>query len=187
MSLSHLPPARVAAHCALAVLTLCGTAPAPALAGVDDHLVLPLHVAGADLEAANPALLAARRYATFWHTGEPRYAEAALAPDFLDRTLPPGRTQGRQGPLQASLAFRAAVPDLSAELEDVVIAGDRVSVRLRFHGHFTGHFGTAAGAGQAIDFQAFDLYRIAEGRIAENWHLEDNLGLMQQMGLAARQ
>jgi hypothetical protein len=40
-----------------------------------------------------------------------------------------------------------------------------------------------ARAGQAIDFQAFDLYHVVDGRIAENWHLEDNLTLLQQMGL----
>lgn len=63
------------------------------------------------------------------------------------------------------------------------MAGDRVSVRLHFRGHFTGQFGTVQGAGQAVDFAAFDLYRVEDGRIAENWHLEDNLTLMQQLGL----
>ncbi|MDB5988637.1 MAG: hypothetical protein JWQ10_40, partial [Herbaspirillum sp.] len=37
--------------------------------------------------------------------------------------------------------------------------------------------------GQIIDFQAFDLYRVADGRITDNWHLEDNLTLLQQMGI----
>jgi hypothetical protein len=117
----------------------------------------------------------------FWNTGDPALAQQALAPDFIDRTLPPGRA-GVNGPLQAS-AFRTAVPDLKAEATHIVPNGDQVSVRLHFTGHFTGQFGEVQGQGQAIDFQAFDLYHVVDGRIAENWHLEDNLTLLQQMGL----
>lgn len=126
---------------------------------------------------------AARRYAAFWNTGDPALAKQALSPDFMDRTLPAGREQGVNGPLQASKGFRAAVPDLKAEITDMVVDGDRVAVHLHFSGHFTGTFGATQGKGQAIDFRAFDLYRVADGRIAENWHLEDNLTLLQQMGI----
>jgi predicted ester cyclase len=129
-------------------------------------------------------LLAARRYATFWNTGEDRYARAALASDFIDRTLPPGRAQGVQGPLDASAFVRKAIPDLRADAEQMIVAGDRVVVHLRFHGHFSGQWAGKQGRGQAVDFIATDIYRIAGGRIADNWHLEDNLSLMQQLGLA---
>ncbi len=99
----------------------------------------------------------------------------------MDRTLPAGRAQGIAGPLQASKFFRTAVPDLSAEIVQMVVAGDRVSVQYRFRGHFSGRFGDVTGKGQAIDFTAFDIYRVHQGRIAENWHLEDNLQLMKQL------
>lgn len=132
---------------------------------------------------ADPVVDAARTYAAFWNTGDPSLAVKALAPDFIDRTLPAGREQGVNGPLQASKSFRAAVPDLRAEATHIVPHGDHVSVRLHFTGHFTGQFGATQGQGQAIDFQAFDLYHVVDGRITENWHLEDNLTLLQQMGL----
>jgi len=150
----------------------------PAIAA--DPLPVPQHLSGADAMA--PQALAARRYGAFWNSGDERFAREALAPDFTDRTLPPGRPQGVAGPLAASKAFRTAVPDLTATIEDMVVAGDRVSARYRFQGHFTGQFGARRGTGQTIDFQAFDLYRIADGRITENWHLEDNLTLLRQLG-----
>ena len=157
---------------------------ASANATAAESLPVPLHVAVAGTEAQVAAsVLAARRYAAFWNTGDVTYATASLSPGFVDRTLPAGRPQGTAGPLQASKTFRGAVPDLTAEIQDMVVAGDRVSVHLRFKGHFTGRFGDIAGTGQAIDFQAFDLYRVENGQITENWHLEDNLGLMQQMGI----
>lgn len=139
-----------------------------------------------DTVQSRAAVLAARRYAALWTTGDPAYARAALAADFADRTLPEGRAQGLAGPLQASKGFRAAVPDLKVEIADLVAAGDRVALRLHFTGHFTGRFGDAQGRGQRVDFQAFDLYRIENGRIAENWHLEDNLSLQRQLGVLAR-
>ena len=132
---------------------------------------------------ADPVTDVARTYAAFWNTGDPALAQKALAPDFIDRTLPAGREQGVNGPLQASKGFRTAVPDLKAEATHIVPNGDMVSVRLHFTGHFTGKFGEVQGQGQAIDFQAFDLYHVVNGRIAENWHLEDNLTLLQQMGI----
>lgn len=131
--------------------------------------------------------LAARRYYAFWNTGEERYAKAALAPDFTDRTLPVGRAQGPEGPLAASRFFRTAVPDLKAEVEEMLLVGDRVIGRLHFTGHFTGTFGSGAdakqGDGRAIDFIATDIYRISGGKITDNWHIEDNLTLLKQMGV----
>jgi predicted ester cyclase len=59
-------------------------------------------------------------------------------------------------------------------------------VHYRFHGHFTGQWAGKQGQGQAVDFIATDIYRIADGKIADNWHIEDNLTLMQQLGLVAR-
>jgi predicted ester cyclase len=74
-------------------------------------------------------------------------------------------------------------PDLSCAIEQMIVAGDRVVVHLRFRGHFTRHFGQNQGHGQTINFIATDIYRIADGHIAENWHIEDNLTLQQQLGL----
>jgi predicted ester cyclase len=134
--------------------------------------------------------LAARRYYAFWDTGDVLYAKSVLAPDFVDRTLPAGRPQGPDGPVFASRNFRAAVPDLHVQVEEMLIVGDRVIGRLRFTGHFTGTFGDGAAArqgdGRAIDFIATDIYRIANGRIVENWHLEDNLTLLQQLGAVSQ-
>ena len=126
--------------------------------------------------------LAARNYYTFWHTGDSRYAKAALAPEFKDLNLPEGRTQGPEGPLQASAQFRTAVPDLQVEVVEMMVVGDKVIGQLHFTGHFTGEFNGKKGQGQTVDFSAVDIYRIARGKIIENWHLEDNLSLLKQLG-----
>jgi predicted ester cyclase len=143
----------------------------------------------ADTRLSKPELesltLAPRRYDTFWHTGDERLAKAALSPAFVDHTLPKGRPQGTAGPLLASKTFRAAVPDLTCEVEQMLVAGDRVTAFLHFRGHFTGTFGGHAGQGQTVNFMAVDIYRVQNGLITEDWHLEDNLTLMQQLGVVA--
>lgn len=138
---------------------------------------------GLPKDQAEAQIMAARRYATFWTTGEEALARAALAPDFMDRTLPPGRAQGVAGPLAASKAFRAAVPDIHCSVDQMIVSGNRVVAHLHFTGNFTGIFNGAHGKGQKVDFIATDIYRIANGRIAENWHIEDNLTFLQQIGV----
>lgn len=167
---------------ALLALSLLAAAPAHAATS----LPMPARLSGAHADAK--VVLAARRYAAFWQSGDPALARLALADDFMDRTLPAGRPQGLAGPLQASQLFHAAVPDLQVAIEDMLVAGSRVTLRLHFTGHFTGVFptpqGPLQGQGQAIDFQAFDLYQVnAQGRISANWHLEDNLTLLRQLGV----
>jgi predicted ester cyclase len=143
----------------------------------------------ADAGLSKPALealtLAPRRYDTFWNSGDERLAKVALSRNFIDHTLPKGRAQGPEGPLMASRAFREAVPDLSCEVEQMIVAGDRVTTFLHFRGHFSGTFNGHAGQGQAVDFLAVDLYRVADNTITEDWHLEDNLTLLRQLGAVA--
>lgn len=124
----------------------------------------------------------AREYATFWNTGDESLARDALAVNFIDKTPPEGRKQGPEGAILASRAFRAAVPDLRCEVEQMIISGNRVVSHLHFYGTFSGTFGKLKGKGQKIDFIATDIYDIREGKIAANWHIEDNLTLMKQLG-----
>jgi predicted ester cyclase len=111
-------------------------------------------------------------------------AEAGPREKFTDRTLPPGRPQGPEGPAFASRQFRAAVADLKVVLEKVIVAGDYVTVHMSFTGHFTGKLGQTQGKGQPIDFIATDLVKVEDGRITDNWHIEDNLTLLKEMGIA---
>jgi len=154
-----------------------------AVASGEDTLPTPMRIilsAGQE-QTAQPVILAARRYAAFWNTGDARDAEAALAPTFVDRTLPTGRPQGLDGVLEASKNFRAAIPDLRAEIEELLVVDDRAVVRYLFTGHFTGTFKDLKGDGHEISFRAVDIYRVQNGQISDNWHLEDNLSLMHQI------
>ena len=146
-----------------------------------DDLIVATTIPAAQRDAA---LRVAKAFYQFWNTGEDALLKAAIAPSFTDHTLPPGRPQGPDGPSFASKNFRVAVPDLSVEVKKMVMADDYVTVHMEFKGHFTGSFGRRKGQGQAIDFIATDLLKVTDGRITDNWHIEDNLTLLSQMGVA---
>jgi predicted ester cyclase len=146
-----------------------------------NELVVAAPIPNAQREAT---IKAVRAFYDFWNTGDEALLKEAIAPNFTDHTLPPGRPQGPEGPAFASRKFRAAVPDLKVTVEKMIVAGDYVTVHMSFTGHFTGRFGQTQGKGQPVPFIATDLVKIENGRITDNWHIEDNLTLLQEMGVA---
>jgi predicted ester cyclase len=176
-------------HTFIALTLFAGTAPA---AQVSDSTALAMTRLQEQIVAKDitPVRLAALlkpvdAFYGFWVNGSPVLLARAIGSDFVDHTLPPGRPQGPSGPAQASKGFLTAVPDLKVAVVQRLVVDDRVISHLRFAGHFTGTFMGHAGAGQPVDFIATDILRVRDGRITDNWHLEDNLTFLQQIGMAA--
>jgi predicted ester cyclase len=166
----------------MAALSITLATPALAAGAVDiNELVVATSIPESQRDAT---VKAARTFYEFWNTGDEADLKRAIAPTFTDHTLPSGRPQGPEGPAFASRQFRAAVPDLAVTVEKMIVAGDYVTVHMKFTGHFAGKFGQTQGKGQPIEFIATDLVKVENGRIADNWHIEDNLTLLQQMGVA---
>jgi len=166
----------------IAMLGLSLGAPAALADGVKiDELIVASPMPDAQRAST---VRAATAFYEFWNTGDAALLKTALAPNFTDRTLPPGRPQGPEGSAFASQHFRAAVPDLKVEVRKMIVAGDYVTVHMNFTGHFTGKFGAVQGTGQPLAFIATDLIKIENGLVTDNWHIEDNLTLLQQMGVA---
>jgi predicted ester cyclase len=161
---------------ALVALTLSLSTPVFAAESIKiNELVVAAAIPDAQRDATMKAV---RAFYDFWNTGDEALLQEAIAPTFTDHTLPPGR------PAFASRRFRAAVPDLKVTVEKMIVAGDYVTVHMSFTGHFTGKFGQMQGKGQPVPFIATDLVKIENGRITDNWHIEDNLTLLQEMGVA---
>src|SRR5258705_3759516 len=113
------------------------SAPA-AISDLVDHsagLVVPasVHTAtGADLAKTRTVVHTAQLIYTFWNTGDTTFLDQAGSPDFRYNTLPTGRPHGPAGPIAASAAFRTAIPDLTCQLADLYVTGDRFTPRLAF-------------------------------------------------------
>jgi predicted ester cyclase len=77
--------------------------------------------------------------------------------------------------------IRRAFPDAHWTLEEVLEDGDRVIGRWTFHGTHTGPFANLAPTGREVTYPIIAIYRIENGRIAEDWHVFHALGLWQTL------
>ena len=133
-------------------------------------------------EATN-LLNAGKMFYAFWNTGKEQYLSQAVSQDFFDNTLPNGRPQGYKGILFASKNFRIAVPDLRCSVEDMIITKDKIVCRQIYTGHNTGPVNGHPASGHAIKFFAIDILHVRNGKVYEDWHLEDNLTFLQEAGV----
>jgi steroid delta-isomerase-like uncharacterized protein len=136
--------------------------------------------------AANQALVR-RWYEEFINAHDVDALDELLAPDFQGHFLSGAPGRGKDELKQIDGAMFAAVPDLHVTIEDMIVEGDRVAVRYSSQGTHTGDgLGTPA-TGNAFEGTGMDIFRIANGKIAERWAEMDFTGLMHQVGALPRE
>ena len=108
--------------------------------------------------------------------------DAIVAEAFVDHNPGPGQAPGREGLKQVFMLFQAAFPDLQIEVDNLVAEGDQVVSRQTARGTNTGDFSGSRANQKHVTFIAIDEHRVVNGKIVESWHLEDQLGLMVQLG-----
>jgi predicted ester cyclase len=98
-----------------------------------------------------------------------------------DPSLPP--MQGMEGAKQLGSLFHNAFPDARIVLDNLAAEGDRVGAHFTFSGTHTGSFLDLPPTGKRVAVQGAGLFRVVDGKLAENWVNFDALGLMQQLGV----
>jgi steroid delta-isomerase-like uncharacterized protein len=110
-------------------------------------------------------------------------ADAYVAQDYLDHGAVPGQGPGLEGAKRQRWAmYFATIPDLHATIDDMVAEGDKVSVRFTVTGTQVGELAGIPPTGRRFDVGAMCIYRIAGGKVAEQWEQVDWLSLMRQLG-----
>jgi steroid delta-isomerase-like uncharacterized protein len=108
-----------------------------------------------------------------------------LTPDFKRYdvfNLFPLRT-GVDGVNQHMSQIFAAFPDFWVEVVEILAAeGDRVILRYIGHGTFTGELFGIRGTGKPVSWQAINIYRFENGKVAETWQHMDSLAILRQIG-----
>jgi steroid delta-isomerase-like uncharacterized protein len=105
------------------------------------------------------------------------------APDHIDHTLPPGLPVGPEGTRQAIAMTLAGFPDLHVKIEDMIAEGDKVVTWFTTHGTQQGVLGSIPPTGKQVAVSTIEITRIADGKIVEDWGIDDRLGMLQQLGL----
>ena len=114
-------------------------------------------------------------------------------PDIIDEVYAPDMVwhdpgleiRGTQEAKQFIAGYKTAFPDLDVTLEDEIAEGDKVVSRWTIRGTHQGEtedFGPATG--KHMELKGISISRIQDGKIVEEWNSYDNLGVLQQLGLA---
>jgi steroid delta-isomerase-like uncharacterized protein len=107
--------------------------------------------------------------------------EECIAADMVEHT--PGLSSGATGLRQDFEGFFSAFPDMQVTIDDLVAEGDKVAARYSWTGTHQGVFNDIPATGKQVIVTGLDLWRLREGKCIEHWNQEDNLGLLQQLGV----
>jgi len=69
--------------------------------------------------------------------------------------------------------IRRGLPDFHVSVEDQIAADDRIAVRFVGSGTHTGSFDDEAPSGRTVTVYGTTIFRIADGRIVEDWEALD--------------
>jgi len=80
-------------------------------------------------------------------------------------------------------AYFTAFPDLHITTDDLIAEGDKVTKIWTAHGTHKGELMGIPATGKPIAVKGIEVFRLADGKIAELWASMDNLGMLQQLGI----
>jgi predicted SnoaL-like aldol condensation-catalyzing enzyme len=81
--------------------------------------------------------------------------------------------------------FRASFPDVHMEIVELIAEGDKVVGRFTCSATHLGAWLGQAPTGRRFErVDEVSIFRFRDGKIVQVWSLEDNLGRLQQLGLA---
>ena len=107
-----------------------------------------------------------------------------IAPNHIDHAAAAvGLPVGPEGSRQAIGMMLTAFPDMHVTIEDMIAEGDKVVFRMTLRGPQQGAFGSIPPTGKQVAVSTIDIVRIEGGKIAEEWGIDDMLGMLQQLGV----
>ena len=129
-------------------------------------------------EEANKAL--ATRFYEVFNSGKVDNLDDFVSQDYSQHSI--GLPPGLAGVKMFMGAFHAGFPDAKLVVEDLLADGDRVIGRWVVTGTQTGELLGIPASGKAVSITGIDIWRVADGRLAEHWDNWDQMGMMQQIG-----
>jgi len=134
------------------------------------------------MSLANEAL-ARRVVDEIWNGGNLDLIEELYAEDFVCHVEPEDDWVGRAGVRDAVNLVRGTLSDYEERIDDVVVDGDKVALRIMVTGTYDASGSADDGAsGRRVSTLAVLIYRVADGQIAEQWEVVNMLGMFRQLG-----
>jgi steroid delta-isomerase-like uncharacterized protein len=110
---------------------------------------------------------------------DPSMAEEVFDPQFVTN----GLLVGVEGPRTTVLRRLTGFPDVTTVIEDIVGVDETVVVRVLWRGTHTGEYGGVPATGRQVEVRVISMWRFRDGKVVDNWTIQDQFSLLQQVGL----
>ena len=108
-----------------------------------------------------------------------------IADDYVFNGAPPDLHPGLKGLKQFFIMMFEAFPDWNSYVEDMVAEGDKVAVRWGATGTHKGEWEGIPPTGKKVEWKGLLIYRIVEGKLAEEWVFDNTVSIIQELKEAA--
>jgi predicted ester cyclase len=151
----------------------------------------PASGATADCPATTPEeneALVRRWYEEVWNQRDLDVVDDILAEDYsrYRAGIPFANEAGAADDLQWVEMILAEFPDVTFSIEDILADGDKVAVRTITSGTQMGpmvDMGNAPASERQMTRENIAIWRVVCGELAEQWIVQDNLGMLRQLGV----
>ena len=125
--------------------------------------------------------LVRRAFDEVWNKGNLDNLEEMFAADFVRHFPGMPELEGLDDFRESSVGHRASFPDWQEEVLHLIAENDLVAAQFRSTATHQGKFMGKAATGNKINIYEMTIFRIADGKIAEQWLIPDRLSLTKQL------
>jgi predicted ester cyclase len=122
-----------------------------------------------------------KKYHELRTNGKVTELDKILSPYFVCHFINGIEWKGIEGAKYSISSHRKIFPDWKEEIVDMVSEGDKVVTRYKSTGTHQGAFEGLDATGIKVTIFETSIYRIADGKIAEQWGFPDALSLKNQL------
>ncbi len=123
-----------------------------------------------------------RQHEEVWSKGNLTLVDEIYTPDFVCHFVVGSEWRGPEGVRQQVTGHRTSFPDWNEHIDDIIAEADRVVTRFTSRGTHKGEFQGIPPTGNKVTIAEVAIYRIVDGKIAEQWGCPDVMDLLRQVG-----
>lgn len=109
--------------------------------------------------------------------------EELAVSDYDEHSPFPGQPNGFEGLKARAASLLGAFNPYTFTILDLVAEGDKVVVYWSNTATHSGAFMGIPATGRVMTISGIDIHRVRDGRMAEHWHVVEELQMLQQLGL----
>ncbi|MDP3313948.1 ester cyclase [Lutibacter sp.] len=122
-----------------------------------------------------------RQYHKVWSDGQVANLDKIMSPDFVCHFINGIEWKGIEGAKNTISSHKISFPDWNEKIVDIIAEGDKVVTRYKSTGTHQGKFNGLDSTGIKVTIFETSIYRIANGKLVEQWGFPDALSLNNQL------